>query len=206
MNTNVRKTCDELAEQGFIALAPDLCLASGPGVNLNVTSEVDWQPALVCAELPSEMRASRTSRTPSTQYATSQFVAAGLPSSAGSLGGLMVFLTADALRRRRRAAGGAARPTYLLERSMGLVRPFLCTWPRRTSSFLRLRKLRLKRHLPLNRTRPSTAIPAQNHAFSRHGGAHYNAEAPALAHERTYAFLNRQLQWLPDVTEVATVD
>ncbi len=34
----------------------------------------------------------------------------------------------------------------------------------------------------------------QRHAFSRHGGAHYNAEAAALAHERTYVFLNRQLR------------
>jgi len=40
--------------------------------------------------------------------------------------------------------------------------------------------------------KPNTKLysyPGQNHAFSRHGGAHYNAEATALAHERTYAFL-----------------
>ena len=45
--------------------------------------------------------------------------------------------------------------------------------------------------------KPKTTVysyPGQNHAFSRHGGAHYNAEAAALAHERTYAFLNRQLR------------
>src|SRR6202041_1909220 len=38
------------------------------------------------------------------------------------------------------------------------------------------------------------SYPGQNHAFSRHGGTHYNAEAAALAHERTYAFLNRELR------------
>jgi carboxymethylenebutenolidase len=38
------------------------------------------------------------------------------------------------------------------------------------------------------------SYPRQNHAFSRHGGAHYNAEAAALAHERTYTFLNGQLR------------
>ena len=45
--------------------------------------------------------------------------------------------------------------------------------------------------------KPSATVysyPGQNHAFSRHGGAHYNAEAAALAHARTYAFLNRQLR------------
>src|SRR5271154_3272575 len=45
--------------------------------------------------------------------------------------------------------------------------------------------------------RPSAAVysyPGQNHAFTRHGGAHYNAEAAALADERTYVFLNRKLR------------
>jgi carboxymethylenebutenolidase len=45
--------------------------------------------------------------------------------------------------------------------------------------------------------KPNTTIysyPNQNHAFSRHGGAHYNADAAALAHERTYEFLHQQLR------------
>ena len=40
---DIRKTCDELAEQGFIAAAPDLCWRQEPGVDLSVTSEPDWQ-------------------------------------------------------------------------------------------------------------------------------------------------------------------
>jgi carboxymethylenebutenolidase len=38
------------------------------------------------------------------------------------------------------------------------------------------------------------SYPAQYHAFSRHNGAHYNAAAAALAHERTYEFLHRHLR------------
>lgn len=41
VNTDVRKTCDELAEQGFLAVAPDLFWRQEPGVDLNVTSEAD---------------------------------------------------------------------------------------------------------------------------------------------------------------------
>ena len=37
------------------------------------------------------------------------------------------------------------------------------------------------------------SYPGQYHAFSRHNGAHYNAEAAALAHKRTYAFLHQYL-------------
>ena len=47
VNADIRKTCDELAEQGFIAVAPDLFWRQEPGVDLsNVTSEADWQHGL----------------------------------------------------------------------------------------------------------------------------------------------------------------
>ena len=45
--------------------------------------------------------------------------------------------------------------------------------------------------------RPNATVhsyPGQNHAFSRHGGAHYNAAAATLAHERTNEFLRQQLR------------
>jgi carboxymethylenebutenolidase len=42
----IRKTCDEIAEQGFLAVAPDLFWRHEPGVDLNVTSEADWQHGL----------------------------------------------------------------------------------------------------------------------------------------------------------------
>src|SRR5277367_469583 len=46
VNADIRKTCDELAEQDFIAVAPDLFWRQEPGVDLSVTSEPDWQHGL----------------------------------------------------------------------------------------------------------------------------------------------------------------
>src|SRR5258708_1795949 len=46
VNADIRKTCDELAAQGFIAVAPDLFWRQEPGVDLSVTSEPDWQHGL----------------------------------------------------------------------------------------------------------------------------------------------------------------
>src|SRR5690348_18114902 len=46
--------------------------------------------------------------------------------------------------------------------------------------------------------KPNTTIysyPAQNHAFSRHNGTHYNAAAAALANGRTGEFLHQQLRF-----------
>src|SRR5271156_1015563 len=46
VNADIRKPCDELAEQGFLAVAPDLFCRQEPGVDLSVTSEPDWQHGL----------------------------------------------------------------------------------------------------------------------------------------------------------------
>src|SRR6202165_5633191 len=46
VNADIRAICNELAAQGFIAIAPDLFWRQEPGVDLNVTSETDWQHGL----------------------------------------------------------------------------------------------------------------------------------------------------------------
>ena len=46
VNADIRKSCVELAEQGFIAVAPDLFWRQEPGVDLSVTSDPDWQHGL----------------------------------------------------------------------------------------------------------------------------------------------------------------
>ena len=46
VNADIRATCDELAKQGFIAIAPDLFWRQEPHVDLDVRSEADWQHGL----------------------------------------------------------------------------------------------------------------------------------------------------------------
>ena len=46
INGDIREKCDELAEQGFIGVAPELYWRQEKGVDLSVRSDPDWQHGL----------------------------------------------------------------------------------------------------------------------------------------------------------------
>src|SRR5690348_13035145 len=94
VNADIRTTCDELAQQGFIAVAPDLFWRQGPDVDVSVTSETDWQHGLRLYQAYD-----RDAGAKDVKETTS--AVAKLPECTGRvavlgycLGGLMTFLTA----------------------------------------------------------------------------------------------------------------
>jgi carboxymethylenebutenolidase len=195
VNADIRKTCDELAEQGFLAVAPDLFWRQEPGVDLNVTSEADWQHGLHL--YGAYNRDAGTKDVKDTVEAVRK-----LPECNGKvavlgycLGALMVFLTAVRCRGVDAAVAyhGGDTEKYLGEVD-GLNAPLLMHLAEEDEFMSKAAQAEIKAALA---KKPKTMVysyPRQNHAFSRHGGAHYNAEAAALAHERTYTFLNGQLR------------
>ena len=93
VNADIRKTREQ-AEQGFIAVAPDLFWRQEPGVDLSVTSEADWQRGLRLYQAYDRDAGVRDIKDTAN-------VVAKLPECTGKvavlgycLGGLMTFLTA----------------------------------------------------------------------------------------------------------------
>src|ERR1700722_3034815 len=93
-NADIRKTCDEIAEQGFVAVAPDLFWRQEPGVDLSVTSEADWQHGL-------RLYAAYDRDAGAKDVKDTTDAVAKMPECTGKvavlgfcLGGLMTFLTA----------------------------------------------------------------------------------------------------------------
>ena len=195
VNADIRKTCDELAQQGFIAVAPDLFWRQEPGVDLsNVTSDADWQHGLRLYQAYDRDAGVR-------DVEDTINAVAKLPGCTGKvavlgycLGALMVFLTA--VRSRVDAAvayHGGDTEKYLGEVD-GLHAPLLMHLAEEDEFISKAAQAEIKAALARKPNGTVYSYPGQNHAFSRHGGAHYNAEAAALAHKRTYDFLNRQLR------------
>ena len=194
VNTDIRKHCDELAEQGFIAVAPDLFWRQEPGVDLSVTSEPDWQHGLRLNQTYDRDAGARDVKDTAN-------VVAKLPGCIGKvavlgycLGGLITFLTAARYGADAAVAYHGGDTEKYLGEVDGLHAPLLMHLGEEDEFISKAAQSEIKAALA---NKPNTTVysyPGQRHAFSRHGGAHYNAEAAALAHERTYAFLNRQLR------------
>jgi carboxymethylenebutenolidase len=195
VNADIRKTCDELARQGYVAVAPDLFWRQEPGVALDVTSETDWQHGLRLYQAYDRDAGVRDIK-------DTLDAAAKLPECTGKvavlgycLGALMVFLTAvrsDGVDAAVAYHGGDTEK-YLGEVD-GLNTPLIMHLGEEDEFISKTAQAQIKTALAGKPNATVYSYPAQRHAFSRHGGEHYNAEAAALAHERTYAFLNRQLR------------
>ena len=195
VNADIRKHCDELAEQGYLALAPDLYWRQEPGFDLNVTSDGDWQHGLRLYSAYDRDAGVRDIK-------DTIDAARSLPECNGKvallgycLGALMVFMTA--VRNDGIDAAvwyhGADTEKYLGEVD-GFHAPLLMHVAEEDEFIPKAAQAEIKAALAKKPNATVYSYPGQNHAFSRHNGTHYNAAAAALANGRTREFLHQQLR------------
>jgi len=195
VNADIRKHCDELAEQGLLAVAPDLFWRQEPGVDLTVTSEADWQHGLRLYQAYD--RDAGVKDVKDTIDAVRN-----LPECNGKvallgycLGALMVFMTAVRSDGIDAAVWyhGADTDKYLGEVD-GLDTPILMHLAEEDEFISKAAQAEIKAAMAKKPDAAVYSYPGQSHAFSRHNGKHYNAAAAHLANGRTSEFLSRQLR------------
>ena len=194
VNADIRKTCDELADVGFIAVAPDLFWRQELGVDLNVRSEADWQHGL---------RLYQTyDRDAGVRDVKDAVAAAGkLPNCTGKvavlgycLGALMTFLTAARYDVDAAVAYHGGDTEKYLSEVEDLDAPLLMHLGEEDEFISKPAQAEIKAALARKPNATVYSYPGQYHAFTRHNGAHYDAAAAALANSRTHEFLSRQLR------------
>jgi carboxymethylenebutenolidase len=193
VNADIRKTCGELAGEGFIAVAPDLFWRQEPGVDLGVNSEPDWQHGLRLYKAYDRDVGVGDVR-------DTLDAVARLPDCTGKLavqgycfGALMTFLTA--MRCRVDAAvsyHGADTEKYLGEVD-NLHAPLLMHLGEEDEFISKAAQVQIKTALAGKPNATVYSYPGQHHAFARHNGAHYDAAAAVLANGRTAEFLHLHL-------------
>jgi carboxymethylenebutenolidase len=195
VNADIRKHCDELADQGFLAVAPDLFWRQEPGVDLSVTSQADWDHGLRLYEAYNRDAGAK-------DVEDTVNAVRSLPECDGKvallgycLGALMVFLTAVRYRGVDAAVAfhGGDTDKYLGEVD-GLTAPLLMHLAGEDEFISKAAQAEIKAALAKKPNVTIYSYPGQSHAFSRHDGTHYNAAAAALANSRTREFLHHQLR------------
>ena len=193
VNADIREKCDELAGQGFLAIAPDLFWRQEPGVDLGVRSEADWQHGLRLYQAFDRDAGVK-------DIQDSIDAVAKMPECTGKiavlgycLGALMTFLTA--VRHYVDAAvayHGGDTEKYLGEVD-GLRASLLMHLAEEDEFISKSAQAEIKAALARNPNATVYSYPGQCHAFSRHNGTHYNAAAAALANGRTIDFMKQKL-------------
>jgi carboxymethylenebutenolidase len=194
VNADIRKTCDELAEQGFVAVAPDLFWRQEPGIDLNVTSEADWQHGLRLYQAYDRDAGVR-------DIQDTLKAVAKLPECTGKigvqgycLGALMTFLTAVRAQVNAAVAYHGADTEKYLGEVQNFHAPLLMHLGEEDEFISKAAQAQIKAALAGKANATVYSYPGQRHAFARHNGTHYNAAAAALANGRTSEFLQRELR------------
>jgi carboxymethylenebutenolidase len=194
VNADIRKHCDELAGQGFIAVAPDLFWRQEPAVDLSVTSEADWQHGLRLYQAYDRDAGVRDVKDTADTVARMPECTGKIAVLGYCLGALMTFLTAVRCRVDAAVAyHGGDTEKYLGELD-GLHAPLLMHLGEEDEFISKAAQAQIKAALAVKPNVTIYSYPGQWHAFTRINGAHYNAKAAALADGRTSEFLNRQLR------------
>jgi carboxymethylenebutenolidase len=194
INADIREKCDELAEQGFIGVAPELYWRQEKGVDLSVRSEPDWQHGLRLNQAYDRDGGAMDIKD------TTETVAK-LPECTGKvgvmgycIGGLMTFLTTVRYGVDAAVAYHGGDTEKYLDEAGGFRAPMLMHLGEEDEFISKAAQVQIKAALAGKPNVTIYSYPGQWHAFTRINGVHYNAEAAALANARTNEFLNQQLR------------
>src|SRR5438034_5269003 len=194
VNTDIRKTCDELAEQGLIAVAPDLFWRQEPGVDLGVTSAADWQHGLRLYQAYDRDAGARDVKDTANSVAKLPDCSGKVAVMGFCLGGLMTFLTAARYGVDAAVAYHGGDTEKYLGEVNGLDAPLLMHLAEEDEFISKPAQAEIKKALASKPNATVYSYLGQHHAFARHNGTHYNAAAAALANGRTSEFLHRRLR------------
>src|SRR6202045_4291247 len=168
VNADIRKTCNELAEDGFIAVAPDLFWRQEPGVDLSVTSEPDWQHGLRLYQAYDRDAGARDVK-------DTADVVAKLPECTGKvavlgycLGGLMTFLTAVRYGADAAVAYHGSDTEKYLGEVAGLHAPLLMHLAEEDEFISKPAQAAIKTALAGKPNATVYSYSGQRHAFARH--------------------------------------
>jgi len=193
VNADMRKTCDDLAGQGYIAICPDLYWRQEPDVELFDKTEADWKKALALYNA-FDVDAGIKDINETLRYVRGLKGTSGKVGAMGyCLGGLLAYLTATRTDADASVAYYGVGVDKLIGEAGRIRQPFM-THIAEEDEFVSKDAQKIVRDgLQDNPKVAVHSYPGMSHAFARNNGIHYDKANADLANGRTLAFFKTVL-------------
>jgi carboxymethylenebutenolidase len=191
VNGDIKATADWLAGEGYLALAPDLFWRQGRNVALTDGSEEEWQKAFAL------MNGYDGDEGVGDVQAAIDHLRAHDCAKVGTigfcLGGRMVYLAACRTNGDAHASYYGVGIQDLLAEAQNISAPTLIHIAAEDEFVPKAAQAAIATGLAAHASVEVHIYDGQDHAFARHKGMHYDADATALAHGRTLDMFARAL-------------
>ncbi|MES1991917.1 MAG: dienelactone hydrolase family protein [Pseudomonadota bacterium] len=191
VNKVMRDICDDLAAQGFVALAPDLFWRIEPGIDITDQTDAEWAKAF---ELFGKFQSDTGITDIKATIDTLRPMTTGKVGAVGyCLGGLMAYLTACHTSADASVGFYGVAINTKLDDARGIKKPLMLHIAGKDEFVDPQAQAAMHEGLKDNANVTLHDYPDCDHAFARVGGKHYDKQAATDANERTLAFFKKHL-------------
>lgn len=193
VNANMRAVADFYAEEGYVALVPDLFWRLQPGIDLGYT-EADFALAIdLFQRLDVDKAVTDIDASLSALRARPEVEGAGLGYVGFCMGGKLAWLTATRTDVACAVGYYGMGIEHLLHESENLKGRLVLHFAENDGYCDASARARISQHLAGNDKAEVYVYPGVDHAFARAGSSHYDKPASLMAHERSIAALKREI-------------
>ena len=193
INANMRAVADFYAEEGYVALVPDLFWRLQPGIDLGYT-EADFARAIdLFQRLDVDKAVTDIDASFTALRALPEVEGAGLGYAGFCMGGKLAWLTATRTDVACAVGYYGMGIEHLLHESENLKGRLVLHFAENDGYCDASARAQISQHLAANDKAEIYVYPGVDHAFARAGSSHYDKPASLMAHERSIAALKREI-------------
>jgi carboxymethylenebutenolidase len=193
VNANMRAVADFYAEEGYVALVPDLFWRLQPGIELGYT-EADFATAIdLFQRMDVDLAVQDIDASLNTLRALPEVEGEGLGYVGFCMGGKLAWLTATRTQAACSVGYYGMGIEHLLDEADNLKGRFVLHMAENDGYCDADARAQITARLAGNDKAELYLYPGVDHAFARVGGMHYDKPASLMAHERSIAALKREI-------------